>query len=124
PWPQPPASPHRLPRPRRRPMSTVTTPCSTISTSPRSSAAVPCKLLLCSMVRSVEEYIAAQPEAVRPTLGLVRSAIRNAVPKAEESISYNIPTYKSHGDPVLYFAAWKQHYSLYPATGTLLAAFA
>jgi uncharacterized protein YdhG (YjbR/CyaY superfamily) len=72
--------------------------------------------------KSVDEYIASQPEAVQAILGSVRSAIRKAVPGAEESISYKIPTYKLHGEPVLYFAGWKRHYSLYPATGSLVAA--
>ena len=72
---------------------------------------------------SVDEYIASQPETARALLDLVRSTIRNAVPGAEELISYKIPTYKLHGAPVLYFAGWKQHYSLYPATDRLVAAF-
>ena len=38
-------------------------------------------------------------------------------------ISYKIPTYKLHGGPVLYFAGWRQHYSLYPATDQVVAAF-
>jgi uncharacterized protein YdhG (YjbR/CyaY superfamily) len=74
-------------------------------------------------LKSVDEYIDAQPEAVGGVLQRVRSAIRKAVPRAEEVISYKIPTYKLPGGPVLYFAAWKQHYSLYPATGRVLAAF-
>jgi uncharacterized protein YdhG (YjbR/CyaY superfamily) len=53
----------------------------------------------------------------------VRSAIRKAVPGAEEVISYKIPTYKLHGGAVLFFAGWRQHYSLYPATSHLVAAF-
>ena len=73
--------------------------------------------------KSVDEYIASQPEAVQDILRRVRSTIRKAVPRAEEVISYKIPTYKLHGDPVLYFAGWRQHYSLYPATGNVLAAF-
>ncbi len=73
-------------------------------------------------IQSVDEYIAAQPEAARRALKLVRAAIRKAVPKAEESISYKIPTYKVRGERLLYFAGWKQHYSLYPATKRLLAA--
>src|SRR2546423_8750165 len=72
---------------------------------------------------SVDEYIASQPETVRRVLERVRKAIRKAVPDAEEVISYQIPTYKLHGRPVLYFAAWKQHYSLYPASDRLGAAF-
>jgi uncharacterized protein YdhG (YjbR/CyaY superfamily) len=73
--------------------------------------------------KSVDEYIASQPEAVHGVLERVRSTIREAVPAAEEVISYKIPTYKLPGGPVLYFAGWKQHYSLYPITGRLIAAF-
>jgi uncharacterized protein YdeI (YjbR/CyaY-like superfamily)/uncharacterized protein YdhG (YjbR/CyaY superfamily) len=73
--------------------------------------------------RSVDEYIASQPEGVQETLGRIRSTIRKAVPGAEEVISYGIPTYKLHGGPVLYFAAWKRHCSLYPATQRVVAAF-
>jgi uncharacterized protein YdhG (YjbR/CyaY superfamily) len=53
----------------------------------------------------------------------VRSAIRKAVPEAEEVISYKIPAYKLPAGPVLYFAGWKRHFSLYPATATVVAAF-
>ena len=73
--------------------------------------------------KSVDEYIASQPEAAQAVLQRVRSAIRRAVPRAEEVISYKIPTYKLQGRAVLYFAGWKQHYSLYPASGQLVAAF-
>jgi uncharacterized protein YdhG (YjbR/CyaY superfamily) len=73
--------------------------------------------------KSVDEYIASQPEAVQSRLGRVRSAIREALPRAEEVISYQIPTYNLHGCAVLYFAGWKQHYSLYPATERVVAAF-
>jgi uncharacterized protein YdhG (YjbR/CyaY superfamily) len=45
------------------------------------------------------------------------------VPKAEESISYRIPTYKLERERLLYFAGWKRYYSLYPATKTMLEAF-
>jgi uncharacterized protein YdhG (YjbR/CyaY superfamily) len=73
--------------------------------------------------KSVKEYIASQPEAVQRILGRLRNTIREAVPAAEEAISYKMPTYKLHGDPVLYFAGWKQHYSIYPATQRVVAAF-
>jgi len=73
--------------------------------------------------KSVDEYIATHPEDVQATLQRVRGIIRKAVPGAEEAISYQIPTYKLHGGYVVYFAGWKQHYSLYPATGRLVAAF-
>ena len=73
-------------------------------------------------LKSVDEYIASQPEAVQGLLERVRTAIRKAMPGAEESISYKIPTYKLHGHPVLYFAVWSRHYSLYPSTDTLVTA--
>ena|SRR5579872_3847897 len=72
--------------------------------------------------RSVDEYIAAQPEAVRPKLEQVRAAIRRAVPEAVECIGYRMPGYKLHGKPMLYFACFKEHYSLFAASGTFFAA--
>jgi uncharacterized protein YdhG (YjbR/CyaY superfamily) len=74
-------------------------------------------------VKSVDEYIASHPEAVQRVLKRVRSTIRKAVPGAEEMLSYKIPTYKLNGRPVVYFAAWKQHYSVYPSNTHLVAAF-
>jgi len=73
--------------------------------------------------KSVNEYIASKPAAVRAVLAQVRNAIRRAVPEPQERISYGIPTYTLHGRDVLYFAGWKQHYSLYPAKGPVAAAF-
>lgn len=73
--------------------------------------------------KSVDEYIASQPKSVQGVLERVRSTIRKALPEAEELISYKIPAYKIHCDPVLYFAGWRQHYSLYPATDQVVAAF-
>jgi uncharacterized protein YdhG (YjbR/CyaY superfamily) len=73
--------------------------------------------------KTVDEYIASQPEIVQDLLEQVRSAIRKAAPEAEETISYKIPTYKLPSGPVLYFAGWKRHISLYPATATIVAAF-
>jgi uncharacterized protein YdhG (YjbR/CyaY superfamily) len=73
--------------------------------------------------KSVDEYIASQPEAVQEILNSVRRAIRKAMPDAQEAISYSIPAYKLNGSPILWFAGWKRHYSLYPAGDRLLAAF-
>ena len=73
--------------------------------------------------KSVDEYIAAQPAAAQVALGRIRCAIRAAAWGAEEGISYKIPAYTLNGAVVLYFAGWKQHYSLYPASDELIAAF-
>jgi uncharacterized protein YdhG (YjbR/CyaY superfamily) len=73
--------------------------------------------------KSVDEYIATHPEDVQVVLQRVRGAIREAVPGAEEVISYQIPAYKLHGGIVVYFAGWKQHYSVYPATERVVKEF-
>ena len=73
--------------------------------------------------KSVDEYLATQPKPVRAALERVRSAIRKAVPGGEEAISYQIPAYKKDGSVVIYFAGWKEHYSLYPSSKRLEAAF-
>jgi uncharacterized protein YdhG (YjbR/CyaY superfamily) len=72
---------------------------------------------------SVDEYIASHPQAVQRVLKRVRTIIRKAMPGADEAISYQIPAYKLDGRPALYFAGWSQHYSLYPSTDRLVAAF-
>lgn len=76
-----------------------------------------------SNVKSVDDYIDLQPQGVRDVLRRVQRTIRKAMPGAEETISYQIPTYKLDGDLVLCFAGWKQHYSLYPASDRVVAAF-
>jgi uncharacterized protein YdhG (YjbR/CyaY superfamily) len=73
---------------------------------------------------SVDDYIAAQHGAAQKVLARVRSTIRKALPGSEESISYHMPTYKLQGERLLYFAGWSKHYSLYPATEAVVAAFA
>ena len=72
---------------------------------------------------NIDEYISGQPRRAQAVLTLVRNTLRKALPKAEEAISYKIPVYKQRGETVLYFAAWKQHYSLYPAGERMVAAF-
>lgn len=70
--------------------------------------------------KSVDDYIAAQPEAVRGLLTDVRAALRKALPKADEVISYQIPAYKIDGVAVIFFSGWKQHWSLYPASKAIV----
>ena len=72
---------------------------------------------------SVSEYIASKPKNARVALERVRRAIRKAVPAAKEELSYQKPVYVLNGVPVLYFAGWTSHYSLFPATDALVAAF-
>ena len=61
----------------------------------------------------VDAYIAGFPKPVQARLKKVRSAIRRAVPRATEVISYRIPAYKLHGI-VVFFAGFKGHIGLFP----------
>lgn len=72
--------------------------------------------------QSVDEYISAQPTSAHSILNQVRVTLQAALPAAQEQISYNIPAYKIAGAPIIYFAGWKKHFSLYPATSGVLAA--
>lgn len=73
--------------------------------------------------KSVDEYITSQPEEVQSILARVRNAIRETAPDVSEVISYGMPTYTLRGSRLLYFAVWKQHYSIYAATKRVVAAF-
>jgi uncharacterized protein YdhG (YjbR/CyaY superfamily) len=61
----------------------------------------------------MSEYIATFPPAVRTVLRKIRKTVNDAVPDAEETISYRMPTFKLNG-VLLYFAAFKHHVGLFP----------
>jgi uncharacterized protein YdhG (YjbR/CyaY superfamily) len=62
---------------------------------------------------SIDEYIAAHPPAVRTILRKIRRTVSDAVPNAEEAISYRMPAF-TLGGVLVYFAAFKNHIGLYP----------
>ena len=61
---------------------------------------------------SVADYLKAVPLAQRALLKTLRQTIKAAAPRATEVISYGIPGYKHHG-MLVYFAAFKNHCSLF-----------
>ena len=63
--------------------------------------------------KTIDDYIAAFPEEVRPVLESVRRTIRAAAPQAVESISYGMPAFKIGKAPLIYFAGWKAHVGIY-----------
>jgi uncharacterized protein YdhG (YjbR/CyaY superfamily) len=75
------------------------------------------------MGRYVDEYLMGQPLQARDALAAVREAIVSALPDVEELIAYNLPAYKINGTAVVFFAGWKRHYSIYPATDALIQHF-
>lgn len=70
-------------------------------------------------VETMAEYLKTRPPAARKVLAQVRAAIRKAVPRAEEGISYQMPVVRLDGRMLLYYAGWKKHWSIYPATGAV-----
>ena len=71
---------------------------------------------------SVEDYMAALPAERRVVLEELRQTIRAAAPEATETISYQMPTFKSHGQFLVSYAAFKKHYSLFPASEAVVEA--
>lgn len=61
----------------------------------------------------VDAYIAGFPPAVQERLAAIRTAIHEAVPEAEERISYQMPAFDDKGI-LIYFAAFKDHISIFP----------
>ncbi len=72
-----------------------------------------------SSPKTIDAYIAGYPPEVQAILQKMRATIHKAAPKAEETMSYKMPTFTLNGKYLVYFAAFKQHISLYPAPNGL-----
>lgn len=68
------------------------------------------------------EYLAPFPRDVQAILRKIRTTVRTAVPRAQESISYRMPAFKLNG-PLIYFAAYESHIGLYPMLASVKAKF-
>ncbi len=71
---------------------------------------------------TIDKYIASFPTEIQRMLQSIRQSIQQACPKATETISYAIPTFKLNGKFLVYFAAFKTHIGFY-ATPTGHAEF-
>ena len=65
------------------------------------------------IAKSIDEYIERFPEETQQLLQEMRLMIRKAAPKAEESISYGMPTFRL-GRNRVYFAGFRNHIGFYP----------
>ena len=73
-------------------------------------------------VRTIDEYLTGLPEDVIIVLENFRTLVRSVVPEAQETISYQIPTFKYHGS-LVGFAAFKNHCSFFVMSAAVTKAF-
>jgi uncharacterized protein YdhG (YjbR/CyaY superfamily) len=65
--------------------------------------------------QTIDEYIKTFPKDIQKILESVRQTIKNVAPEAEETINYQIPTFKLNGN-LVHFAAFKNHIGFYPGS--------
>jgi uncharacterized protein YdhG (YjbR/CyaY superfamily) len=63
--------------------------------------------------QTIDDYLKSYPPVVRKKLQEIRQVIRKTAPAAEECISYQMPTFRLHGN-LVHFAAWNDHIGFYP----------
>ncbi len=67
----------------------------------------------------IDDYLAGVEEPKRSTLDAVRETIRSVLPEAEECLSYGCPAFKVRGKTIAGFAAFKNHLSYLPHSGSV-----
>ena len=72
--------------------------------------------------QEIDEYLDVLPEPKRGTLALLRQRILDVLPDAEQGISYGLPAFKVRGKAIAGFAAFKNHLSYLPHSGSVFPA--
>ena len=65
-------------------------------------------------LKTIDDYTATFPKNVQEIFGKIREIIKKAAPDAEETISYQVPTFKLNSKALVHFAAFKKHIGFYP----------
>ena len=65
---------------------------------------------------NIDDYLAAISSDKRDALEKLRRAIKAAVPRAEECISYQLPAFRLDGKMLVAFGAAANHVSFYPGS--------
>jgi uncharacterized protein YdhG (YjbR/CyaY superfamily) len=73
--------------------------------------------------KSIDEYFASVTPEAKRDLEKLRKQIHKLLPDATEVISYGMPAFKLNGHVMLGFAAFKNHYSLLPFSGSVVERF-
>src|SRR5579863_1031915 len=71
--------------------------------------------------KEIDDYLASLAEPKRSTLEVVRRTIAELLPEAEQGISYGVPAFRVQGKVVAGFAAFKNHLSYLPHSGSVLS---
>ena len=69
--------------------------------------------------RDVDDYLTKVAQPPRSTLKELRKTIKDIVPNAEEVIAWGMPAYKLNGKYIAGFAAFKNHCSYFPYSGSV-----
>jgi uncharacterized protein YdhG (YjbR/CyaY superfamily) len=75
--------------------------------------------ILCVSSAEIDNYLAEIEEPKRSTLQRLRQTILEVVPEAEEGISYGLPAFRLGGKVIAGFAAFKNHLSYLPHSGSV-----
>src|SRR4051794_36739199 len=68
----------------------------------------------------IDDYIAALPDDQASALAALRATVAAAAPEAVEAVSYSMPAFKLYKQVFVYYAAFKDHLSLFPASGSVI----
>jgi uncharacterized protein YdhG (YjbR/CyaY superfamily) len=73
-------------------------------------------------LKNIDDYISGYSPEIQIKLEEIRQTIKKVLPEAKERISYNMPSFRFHGN-LIYYGAFKDHIGFYPASMTVFEEF-